>query len=215
MECSNNSCKCNQSMSDSNDKIFKAISAFGIEVKNPKKDKFNPFHKNRYSDLSTIIDGTKTLLSKNGLSVIQICENINDKTFLVTLLAHESGQWIKSFYPLIAEKNTPQSYGTAMTYARRYNLSAILGIASDDDNDGNSDLQSSKPSDSSSNTTRSNINKITSNVSRIIGSKDILKIKEYLTNNYSISTFEGISREKINSCLLSLQNIDEKKGGLR
>jgi hypothetical protein len=57
---------------------------------------------------------------------------------LITTLAHLSGQWIRSYLPIINEKNNIQGLGSAITYNRRYALSAIVGIISDEDDDGNS-----------------------------------------------------------------------------
>ena len=56
--------------------------------------------------------------------------------FLETTLLHTSGQWIKSEYPLL--QGTAQQTGSSLTYARRYSLSSIAGIAADEDDDGTS-----------------------------------------------------------------------------
>jgi hypothetical protein len=102
-----------------------------------KKDVSNAFFKSKYADLASVIDAAKKPLADNGLTVIQTTEfDESNGVFLITTLAHSSGQWISGRYPVNPVKNDPQSFGSAITYARRYCFSAITGIAADDD-DGN------------------------------------------------------------------------------
>lgn len=97
-------------------------------------NKTNPHFKNRYADLAAVIDATRKPLADNGLSVTQTTEVRDGGFVLVTALRHSSGQWIASDYPLpMAAK--PQELGSALTYARRYSLSALLCIAADEDDD--------------------------------------------------------------------------------
>lgn len=96
------------------------------------KESVNPHYKSRYCDLASCIDACKDALSANGLAVVQTTITV-PRTKLVTSLYHESGQWIRSFYPLDPQKNDPQGLGSAVTYARRYNLMAIVGLAPEDD----------------------------------------------------------------------------------
>src|SRR5690606_332377 len=81
----------------------------------------------------------RPLLSKHGLSIVQSPSGDGERISSHTMLIHESGEWIE-FDPLVlkAEKMTPQGAGSAITYGRRYALSAVLGISSEDDDDGNS-----------------------------------------------------------------------------
>lgn len=58
------------------------------------------------------------------------------KIVMVTTLAHTSGQWMKSYLPLNPSKNDSQGIGAAITYLRRYSLSAIVGVVCDEDDDG-------------------------------------------------------------------------------
>jgi hypothetical protein len=81
------------------------------------------------------MDACRVPLSDNGLCVMQYCDTIEGKLMLVTMLAHASGQFIKSFFPLTPKDMTSQSIGSAMTYAKRYSLSSLLGIVSDDEDD--------------------------------------------------------------------------------
>ena len=107
-------------------------------------NRINPHFKSHYADLAAVWDAIRAPLSTNGLSVTQTLEPINGVGFyLRTTLYHISGQWISSMYPLPAEV-TPQQLGSALTYARRYSLSSIVGIAADEDDDAN-EAQKVKP----------------------------------------------------------------------
>lgn len=98
-------------------------------------NKINPHFKSRYADFTSCMDACRTPLSSNGLSVMQYCDTIDGKLQLVTMIAHTSGQWIKSFFPLIPKNMDSQGIGSAMTYAKRYSLSSMLGIVSDEEDD--------------------------------------------------------------------------------
>jgi hypothetical protein len=101
------------------------------------KDSVNPFFKSKYADLGSVWDAARPVLSKNGLCIIQSTEVAADgKVIMVTTLAHSSGQWIKSYLPLNPSKNDSQGIGAAITYLRRYSLSALVGVVCDDDDDG-------------------------------------------------------------------------------
>ena len=97
-----------------------------------KKSATNPFFNSKYATLDIVIDAVKDALSDNGLAISQLPTNGEVKTMLM----HSSGQWIKSITPLHAEKRGPQGYGSALTYGRRYALSAILNVSSEEDDDG-------------------------------------------------------------------------------
>lgn len=113
-----------------------ALVALGAEIENVTKDRANPFYKSTYATLGAIIDASRPLLAKHGLVVSQTT-GVTDGTLLVrTMVIHKSGQFIDGFYPLKPVKDDPQGYGSAMTYARRYCMAAILGITQEDD-DGN------------------------------------------------------------------------------
>jgi hypothetical protein len=88
-----------------------------------------------YADLATIIEATRPALVKNGLAVSQPTVVDNGALRLVTKLLHTSGQYTSSVLPLKLFEN-PRDMGSALTYARRYQLSAILNIATEEDDDG-------------------------------------------------------------------------------
>lgn len=89
-----------------------------------------------YADLSSVIDATKEALSKNGLAIMQPVEFQGERLVLHTKLLHNSGEMQSCFWPLPAPHTPAQEMGSALTYARRYSMSAILGVASEDDDDG-------------------------------------------------------------------------------
>jgi hypothetical protein len=116
--------------------LMTALAKAQGRITNALKDKKNPFFKSSYADLSSVWDSCRMPLSDNGLSVIQTIEGSRESLVLVTCLGHSSGQWIKSRMPLFLMKQDPQSLGSALTYGRRYALSAIVGVCADEDDDG-------------------------------------------------------------------------------
>ena len=121
------------------DKLAAALSKAQSEIRGAKKDSINPFFKSNYADLDTVIKSCFPQLTKNGLSVIQGNDTCDKGSFYITtMLLHESGQWIKSRLKMpIGGKQDAQAVGATITYARRFSLSAMVGIAQTDD-DGNS-----------------------------------------------------------------------------
>lgn len=117
------------------DKIFAAVVALQSEINNPKKSKQG--HGYKYAELAQIIELSREPLATNGLAVAQYCTAIDGQSYLVTQMIHSSGQWLRGYYPLekagMRAVNDAQQMGAAMTYARRYNLAAMLGVAQEDD----------------------------------------------------------------------------------
>lgn len=114
-------------------------------VEGAKKDSVNPFYKSKYADLSSVWDAVRTALQDNDLAVSQMPdESTTGQPALCTMLIHKSGQWISSVYPLAVAKPDAQSFGSAISYARRYALAALLGVLSEDD-DGEHASKPPKP----------------------------------------------------------------------
>ncbi|AKS69268.1 single-stranded DNA-binding protein [Staphylococcus schleiferi] len=119
--------------------INKAMVAFRKEVKQPIKDKNNPFFKSKYVPLENVVEAIDEAATPHGLSYTQWALNDSDgRVGVATMLMHESGEYIE-YDPVFmnAEKNTPQGAGSLISYLKRYSLSAIFGITSDQDDDGN------------------------------------------------------------------------------
>ncbi len=90
----------------------------------------------KYADLQGVYDAVRPALAKHGLAITHLCQEFGGQVELVTMLLHgESGEWLKSIYPVKAKVDRPQEFGSAMTYAKRYAISALLGVASENDDD--------------------------------------------------------------------------------
>lgn len=89
-----------------------------------------------YAPLDEILNATRPALAENGLAILQRTDETERGTVLETMLSHSSGEWISSF-KVLGTFDDPQRFGGALTYYRRYEISAILGISSEEDDDGN------------------------------------------------------------------------------
>lgn len=123
----------NISMSENLNELFSALAKAQGKIQPACKDKSNPFFKSKYADLSSVWDACRDPLSENGLSLVQFPQTRSDGLFLISILGHSSGQWMKSEVQIPLVKNDPQSIGSAITYFRRYSLSALVGVAPEDD----------------------------------------------------------------------------------
>ena len=104
------------------------------EMQTPKKGSVNPFFKNKYADLNDVLEAVVPALNNNGIVLLQPLIYIEGKNFVKTVLMHESGEVFESFAEIFcAKQNDAQSYGSGISYARRYALSSICGIGSEDD----------------------------------------------------------------------------------
>ncbi len=118
------------------DLLAAALVKAQAAMKPASMNKVNPHFRSKYADLASVIEAVRKPLTDNGLSFTQtMMFSKDDGLFLSTMIMHTSGQSIWSEYPLPANA-TPQQMGSALTYARRYSLSAITGTAADEDDDG-------------------------------------------------------------------------------
>lgn len=116
--------------------IAEALSAAQAELTDPPKDSVNPHFKSRYADLATVLKTVRPVLAKHGIALVQTTDILDGTLVLVTRLLWRDEE-ILGRYPVQPTKADPQGLGSAMTYARRYALQAIVGVAADDDDDGN------------------------------------------------------------------------------
>lgn len=113
--------------------IAAALSAAQGMMGHAVKDSTNPHYKNRYASLAACLDAIREPFAKHGLALVQLLSHGADGISLETRILHTSGEELSSFYPVRPQQDTPQGYGSALTYARRYALCAAVGIAADDD----------------------------------------------------------------------------------
>lgn len=107
---------------------------------NAKKGVNNPFFKSKYADFNEVRATVLPALNENGIAVFQTPGEQDGRIIVETVLAHESGEWIAGTVSLKASKDDPQGAGSAITYGRRYGLSALCSLgAEDDDAEGATD----------------------------------------------------------------------------
>ena len=125
--------------SESVAKITEALLRAQKNIKHATKDALNGHLKNGYATLESVIDASKDALLAEGITVLQ---SPGSKT-LVTRLQHSSGEFFESEIELLFSKQDMQGLGSAITYARRYSLAALLNITQADD-DGNAAAKAEK-----------------------------------------------------------------------
>ncbi len=115
--------------------LAKALAKAQGQIKAAVKGAENPFFKSSYADLPAVFKACREHLSANDIAVIQATGFDEAGVFLETTLAHASGEWVSGIYPVRPVKPDPQSMGSAITYSRRYALSAMVGVVADDEDD--------------------------------------------------------------------------------
>lgn len=120
-----------------NKEIIKALLNAQKIMSNAKKESLNPFFKTKYADLNSIREAVTPTLNENSIVILQPMVTIDNIDFVKTILLHESGESIESLTRIVCKNQSdPQSYGSSVTYARRYGLQSLLSVGCEDD-DGN------------------------------------------------------------------------------
>ena len=124
--------------SESIKQIAEALVSAQKEIKFAVKDSTNPHYKSKYANINSVIDAVKKPLNDNGIAILQSLSPSDDnKLHLTTRLIHSSGEWIEDTAVCPIQKQDPQGLGSAVSYIRRYSLSALCSVYADDD-DGQS-----------------------------------------------------------------------------
>lgn len=120
-------------------KLYAALATFRGKIEQPKKDATNPYYKQGYVSLAGVQDTVDKAIPGTGLSYMQFVSDSQDGNKSVeTVITHESGEAISSGrLTLVPTKRDPQGYGSAITYAKRYQLAAMFGVSSELDDDAN------------------------------------------------------------------------------
>jgi hypothetical protein len=121
--------------------MFDALLKVQVALPKLEKTASNPFYKSKYVPLESVLDAVLPVLHKNGFVLLQKVTNLQGMGDAVgaleTTLEHSSGESVTSVMPLDSKENNPQAQGSAITYARRYALVSLLGLATESDDDGN------------------------------------------------------------------------------
>lgn len=189
--------------------LAKALSKAQSEMLTAKESSNNPFFKSKYADYNAVRDAVIGPLTKNGLSWVHI---LNGENSVITILMHTSGQWIKSIFPMPTTKGDAQSQGSAITYLKRYSLSAITGCAcgSGEDDDGEkamSYLREKKPAKAEVQEPAHSIEELHKRCG--IGTLD--EVKEYVK---FISIAAKDSEESVVNSIFAKDRVDEFKSKL-
>lgn len=134
--------------SETNSEIAQALAKAWAEIENPKhnatvkvKTKTGGSYSFDYTDLGGIFDEAKRVFKDNGITVIQNAFTKQDggptTVCVETMLLHKSGEWVKSLPLSMPANQSIQDMGGQITYLKRYSLSAMLGIATEKDDDAN------------------------------------------------------------------------------
>ena len=130
--------------SESIAQLVAAMAKAQASMKNPSFDRVNPHFKSKYTSLAAVRDAVLPALAKEGLALMQFICTAEDMVVCTTLLSHESGEYIQDDLRLPATA-TAQGYTAAATYAKRIAMTAICGVAGDDDDDGESTPRDPRP----------------------------------------------------------------------
>jgi hypothetical protein len=210
------------SQSELINELAAALSKAQGEMQAAIKDKINPFFKSSYADLGSVWDAARPVLSKYGLCIMQTTELVADgsRIVMVTTLAHTSGQWVKSYLPLNPSKNDSQGVGAALTYLRRYSLSAIVGVVCDDDDDGEANAGRGKSQQNQNCQPPSNVNNQSQqgNNERV-GKAEIIALTslintldeesskcflDWIKKNFNAMSLQDIPKASFEKCMVSL-----------
>lgn len=118
--------------------IAGALAAAQGALKPAVKDAVNPAYRSKYADLASVWEACREALPKHGLAAVQDVTNVDGGVAVTTRIVHKSGQWIECG-PLEVPMAKPDAHGlgSAVSYGKRYALSAVLGVVSEEDDDGN------------------------------------------------------------------------------
>ena len=175
--------------------IAKALAKFQSEVSDPNRTKENAFLKSKYVTLDSLLQAVRPVLASNGLSFLQVPFTGADVVSVTTMLLHESGEWLESDpFTLPLMKKDPQGVGSVVTYARRYSLSSILGVAWDEDDDAQSNNETEL--------TKQILHEVT----------ELVKVKDI--PNETVSSYIKTTFNKPSSKLLDLTELKQVKSWL-
>lgn len=133
--------------SESTKALFGAILLAQGAFKKAEKDGENTHHRNKYATLAAVWEAVHEPLHANGLLTLCYPHEFDGGgvTISTRIIHAESGEWVESSLRIALERGSAHEVGSAITYGRRYTLSALLGVVADDDDDGNAAQEGAPP----------------------------------------------------------------------
>lgn len=194
--------------SDELGQLFAALAKAQADMEMAKPDSANPFFKSRYADLGSVVKASRPCLSKNGLSVIhRILPNGNGNQYLYSRLCHASGEWIESKALVNPPKEDMQSFGSYLTYLRRYTYCALTGVvSSDEDDDGERVAQSQRRQEPAGGGDRITRTEATLLSDELEGNEALL---ESLLKNKGISKLSDLPKSEFQKTLGRIRKVKE------
>jgi hypothetical protein len=188
--------------------LNKALATARKEIENPRFDSENPHYRSKFASLRAVIDATIPIAAKYGIAVNQDIRSTERGIACYMHLCHESGQE-KTYGPLTmhATKSDPQGYASASTYARRYQLMSVFGVAGDADDDGNAASESAF----SSVAKRSKIRNDLLKAAKDGDDKRVAEIRANLDNDQKAELMSIISKPQQKFIKESLDRIKEQQ----
>jgi hypothetical protein len=196
-------------------KLAPALALVQESMEPVVKDRANAHFKFKYATLDAIMEAVRAPLAKAGLVVVQggrIREGGSTLLEVETLLIHTSGEWVANYTTVPIAKADPQGMGAALTYGRRYGMSALLVLATEDDNDaeprGNaapakSEFVAPKTPPKASKTQIADIGALTSVL--IADGTPSDEIEKWMLNAFGTVSASEMTRENADRCLAKLR----------
>lgn len=131
--------------SENIDMLAAALAKAQGKMEGASKDGLNPHFKSRYATLAAVWDACRGPLSENNLAVVQTASTADEKVTITTTLMHASGQWVRDVLTISSGDGRPQAIGSVISYGRRYQLAAMVGIAPEDDDAEAAEKSQPKP----------------------------------------------------------------------
>jgi hypothetical protein len=126
--------------SDTIGSLVGSLAKAQLEIRNPPLDSVNPHFRNRYASLGAHLDAVRIPFANHGLILTQQVENDQGVVTVTTMIAHTSGEWIRSSVGMpLPDRATAQNLGSIVTYLRRYAIGSAVLLTGEEDNDAEED----------------------------------------------------------------------------
>lgn len=185
--------------SESLNELFAALAKAQAEMPIAELAANNPFFKSKYADFTTLVKASRPSLSKYGLCVTQVVKN----NALLTILGHASGQYLESEIEIKPQKADVQSFGSYITYLKRYSYAAMVGITTGDEDDDGEAAVRPMPSYSPRQTYTPRVELITPEQYDTLKEalEDTDRLESSIKENLKIDSLEDMPKERYSAAL--------------